>query len=281
MMLENFQIQKSFNRAATSYQSAALLQREVESRLLERLDYMRIVPDVVLDAGAGLCGASEVMASRYPQATVLSLDQAHGMLSNATRGRHRPVCGRMQQLPLQDSSVDLLFSNLALQWCTDLDRVFDEFRRVLKPEGIMLFSTFGPDTLYELRRSWSQVDSAPHVNSFPDLHDVGDQLVGAGFMDPVMDMERITVTYDRVIDLMRDLKAIGAHNVDHQRHRGFTGKQRMQNMIDAYEAYRVEDLLPATYEVVYGHAVSPDSGQPRREGDMQVTAVPLDRIPRR
>lgn len=280
-MLDRQQIQRSFNRAAGSYASAAVLQREVESRLHERLDFLTLEPQVVLDAGAGLCSGSEQLARRYPAATVIALDQAAAMLDQASEAPITRICARMEALPLADDSVDLILSSLALQWCTEPDRVFDECRRVLKPGGVLLFSTFGPDTLYELRRSWAKVDRKPHVNQFADMHEIGDLLLSAGFRDPVMDMEHLTVTYDEALSLMRDLKAIGAHNVHQQRQRGLTGKASLKRVIDAYEAYRNEGLLPATYEVVYGHAVGPDPGQPRRQGDMHVTAVPVDRIRRR
>ncbi len=280
-MLDRQQIQRAFNRAAGSYASAAVLQREVEGRLHERLDYMTIEPSVVLDAGAGLCDGSRRLASRYPEALVIALDQADAMLNQASALPIQRVCARMEALPLADHSVDLIISSLALQWCTEPARVFDECRRVLKPGGILLFSTFGPDTLYELRRSWAKVDKKPHVNQFADMHEVGDLLLSAGFRDPVMDMEHLTVTYDQALSLMRDLKAIGAHNVHQKRQRGLTGKASLKRVIDAYEAYRSDGLLPATYELVYGHAVGPDPGQPMRRGDMHVTAVPVDKIRRR
>ncbi len=142
-----------------------------------------------------------------------------------------------------------------LQWCDDLDAVFAEVRRVLKPGGLLTFTTFGPDTLMELRRAWSSVDGYVHVNQFLDMHDIGDALVRAGLAEPVLDVERYTLTYPDAIVLMRDLKAIGAHNVTAGRPaRAHRPRSRLPRMCAAYEAYRRDGRLPATYEVVYGAA---------------------------
>jgi malonyl-CoA O-methyltransferase len=168
----------------------------------------------------------------------------------------RCVCADAERLPFADSSFDLVFSNLMLQWCVELEVVFTELQRVLRPGGLLLFTSFGPDTLHELRGSWQQVDGYSHVNAFADMHDVGDALLRTRFADPVMDVERLTVTYADVWKLMRELKQIGAHNVTLGRPRGLTGKARMQRLVGAYEHYRSQGVLPASYEIVNGHAWS-------------------------
>jgi malonyl-CoA O-methyltransferase len=170
----------------------------------------------------------------------------------------------------------MLFSNLTLQWCGDLQQTFAEFRRVLKPGGLLLFTTLGPDTLKELRESWRQVDGAVHVNEFIDMHDIGDALVQTKFGDPVMDMEYLTLTYTDSLDLMRDLKVLGAHNVNPGRSSGLTGKGRIKAVQAAYEQFRNDGVLPATYEVIYGHAWRP-------EQDVQMTKggtvhIPIDQL---
>ena len=157
-------------------------------------------------------------------------------------------------MPLADASVDVVYSNLMLQWCDDLDALFAEFRRVLKPRGLLTFSTFGPDTLKELRAAWASVDGHTHVHRFIDMHDIGDALVRAGLSEPVLDVERFTLTYEDVQALMRDLKAIGAHNAAAGRAPGLTGRGRLRAMSAAYERYRSAGRLPASYEVVYGQA---------------------------
>jgi malonyl-CoA O-methyltransferase len=278
-------VRRSFGRAAHDYDAAALLQAQVRNELLERLDIVRLEPAVVLDMGAGTGHASIALKRRYRSSQVIALDLAEGMLREAGRRqtllrRFRRVCGHAAALPLRDASVDLVFSNLMLQWCADPDGVFRECRRVLRPGGLLTFTTFGPDTLVELRRAWADADGHTHVNRFIDMHDLGDALVRAGLAEPVMDVERCTLTYAGVRDLMRDLKAIGAHNANAGRPRGLTGKGALARMTAAYETNRRDGRLPATYEVVYGHAWCPTVA-PRRSRPPGEVVVPIGSIGRR
>jgi len=289
--LDKRQIRGAFDRNAPRYDGAAVLQREVGRRLLERLELMKIQPRTILDLGSGTGFCSQDLLQRYPKAEVIALDLAHAMLCEhrrrlsrrhrpswwGRRGRQRFVCADADALPLADASVDLIVSNLTLQWCQDLDRVFGELRRVLAPGGLLLFTTFGPDTLKELRESWAQADGYTHVHAFIDMHDIGDALVRSQFETPVMDMEYLAVTYPDVRALMRDLKHIGAHNAAGGRPRGLTGRQRLQLVTDAYEAYRRDGVLPATHEVVYGHAWAPEQPLARRRED-GVATVSLEQV---
>ncbi len=257
-------IRESFNRAASSYDEVAILQREIGHRLLERLELIKLEPKRIIDIGAGTGTFSRELAKHYKSSEVIAFDLAPQMLNTARRqlsltdrwfGKQRFLCGDAEHLPLADNSVDMIFSNFAIQWCEDLDQTFREFQRVLKPEGLLLFTTFGPDTLRELRQAWKAVDDDIHVNSFIDMHDIGDALMRAKVADPVMDTESLTLTYREGMGVMRDLKAMGAHNVTAGRNHGLTGKQKLQTMLAAYEQFRNHDgLLPATYEIVYGHA---------------------------
>ena len=252
---------RSFESAAAAYDQASALQQEVGQRLLQRLDLVKIQPDRILDLGSGTGQCIPDLLARYRKAQVVALDIALPMLWRARkRGRwlRKPgcVCADAERLPFADSSFDLVFSNLMLQWCVELEVVFTELQRVLRPGGLLLFTSFGPDTLHELRGSWQQVDGYSHVNAFADMHDVGDALLRTRFADPVMDVERLTVTYADVWKLMRELKQIGAHNVTAGRPRGLTGKARMQRLVGAYEHYRSQGVLPASYEIVNGHAWS-------------------------
>ena len=267
-MINKTMARLSFEKAAAGYDDAAILQREIGNRLLDRLDYIRFQPQRILDVGAGTGDCSFYLADFYKKTDVIALDFATAMLQQAKQkrswkqrlsSRYKFITADAYQLPLVDNSVDMIFSNLALQWCTDLEQVFKEFRRVLKPNGMLLFSTFGPDTLKELRTCWQQVDDYAHINDFVDLHLVGDAMVKSGFSDPVMDMEMITVTYPDVKSIMRDLKQIGAHNVNETRAKGLTGKQTLSKLVDAYEIYRADSILPVTHEVIYGHAWVPES----------------------
>jgi len=270
----------SFSRSADSYDEAAVLQREVSGRMLERLDLVTLAPRRVLDLGCGTGEQAHQLLQRYPKAQVHALDFALPMLAHARRkGRwlHRPrcICGDMEQLPLANNSIDLICSNLAFQWAGDPQSLYRDCLRVLRPNGLLMFTTFGPDTLGELRAAWAAVDDHVHVSPFMDMHDLGDILINSGYAAPVMDVERITLTYGRVDDLMRDLKSIGARNAAMQRQRGLTGKARMQAMREAYEAFRCEGVLPATYEVVYGHAWAPE--KKRIPGEV---GVPLEMLNR-
>lgn len=269
-------IQKHFNHAAVSYDEAAVLQKLVATHVDERLDLVLVEPKTILDVGAGTGILTSKLVQRYPGAKVLGLDLSHNMLEKAQQNLARPgwkglpsflsnalgltkpgaqlINADANHIPLADASVDLIVTNLMLQWCDDLDKVFQEFRRVLKPEGLLMLTTFGPDTLKELRQAWSKVDGQEHVNTFIDMHDIGDALIRNGFGQPVMDVEHFTLTYEKPIGVLKDLKAIGATNATETRQHGLMGKQRFTQMLEAYDQQRQNGLIPATYEVIHGHA---------------------------
>ena len=280
--LDTSRVRRSFDRAAAGYDAAAVLQAEVRGNLLARLDLMALTPKVVVDAGAGTGHAARALKRRYPKALVVATDLAPRMLRAAGRQQSwlRPfarVCADAERLPFADASVDLVLSNLMLQWCNP-DAVFAEFRRVLAPHGLLSFTTLGPDTLRELRGAWAAVDSRTHVNQFIDMHDIGDALVRGGFASPVLDVERYTLSYSDVRRVAADLKATGATNATHGRPKGLTGRRGFAALQAAYEAFRQDGRLPATYEVVFGHAWTPETG-PRRAGHDGST-VSLEEIKR-
>jgi malonyl-CoA O-methyltransferase len=278
-------IRAAFEASASRYDEVAVLQREVATRLLERLELLKMTPTSILDLGSGTGHCTEALAERYPDARIVALDLAESMLHHARlrfsrwqrfRKKHGFVSGDAEQLPFADNSFDMLFSNLTVQWCGDLEQTFREFHRVLKPGGVLFYTTLGPDTLKELRASWASVDEQVHVNTFLDLHDVGDAMLHARLAEPVMDMEHITLTYRDSMTLMRDLKELGAHNVNPGRNQGLTGPRKLRAVMQAYERFRDSDgLLPATYEVIYGHAwCGNESARP--PVDPSVVAVPLE-----
>ncbi len=255
-------VRQSFGHAAADYDRVAILQREVGDRLLERIGVVKLDPNRVLDLGTGTGYIARALSKRFSSARVVALDIAEAMLIQARRNfgwwrRPRLVCGDMERLPFADRSVDMILSNLTLQWCNRPEVPLAEFRRVLKPGGVLFFTTLGPDTLRELRTSWAAADDFNHVNRFLDMHDIGDALVRVGMAEPVLDVEHITLTYPDLNGLVRDLKTLGAHNVTAGRARGLTGRGRWTRMQQAYESFRTEGVLPATYEVVYGHAWAP------------------------
>lgn len=256
-------VRRAFERAAASYDAAAVIHREVGARLLEHLEPIRIDPSLIVDIGCGTGAALASLAQRYPRAALAGFDLAHGMLARArsrTPWWHRVIrmrapcfaCADAERLPLAAAAAGLVVSNLALQWCRP-EAFFAEAARILPAGGLFLFSTFGPDTLRELRSSFAAADPGAHVNSFVDMHDLGDALVHAGFADPVMEMEVVTLEYSNVEALARDLKSVGATAVP-ARGRGLMGRSRWKRMAERYESFRRDGALPATYEVVYGHA---------------------------
>lgn len=265
--LDKRQLRRSFDRAAGTYDAVAVLQREVGARTLERLDLVKLAPELIIDAGSGTGHGARALARRYPRARIVELDLAHGMLCRsrlqqpiwrrlAGWDRSLRVCGDNESMPIREGAANLLWSNLAFQWTNDLPRLLRECHRVLGPEGLLMFTTFGPDTLKELRQAFTP-HKGVHVNRFIDMHDIGDMLVQAGFADPVMDMEMVTLTYESVEQLMRELKALGAHNIAAGRNRGLMGRRTLNEVKARYELQRREGRLPATFEVVYGHAWKP------------------------
>ena len=257
-------VRRAFDRAADCYEQFAILQSEVCKRLLEKLEIVKINPQFILDAGAGTGAAIPTLFKRYKKAQLVALDLSENMLHKSRQHgnflrSHHLVCADIEKLPFADNVFDLVYSSLSMQWCNDLNAALLEAKRVLKPGGLFVFSTFGPDTLKELRSSWAAVDTANHVNQFIDMHDIGDALLFDGFAEPVMEAEVLTVTYNSVDEIMHDLKAIGA-NVTAQRSRtGLGGKAVLQNLRDNYEQFRQNNLLPASYEIIYGHAWKAES----------------------
>jgi malonyl-CoA O-methyltransferase len=278
-LISRRQLRRNLDRAAASYDNASILHAEISTRLLERLDLVKLKPKAILDAGCGTGSASAELLTRYRGARVTALDLSEAMLAQAGRKQRlfrkfQRVCGDLACLPLARDSQELVISNLALHWSDDLDQAISEFARVLRPGGLLSFSTFGPDTLGELRAAWATVDSHNHVNLFVDMHDIGDALIRAGFSDPVLDVEHVTVTYGSLDELLRDLKATGESNVTSGRPPGLITPRQLKILADAYESNRNADGLPATYEVVYGHAWAAAPRQRQtRDGE---TLVPMD-----
>ncbi len=259
-MLDKKAIRQNFNKSSKSYDSASVLQQEVAKRLVERLDYIKHQPKYALDMGSGTGIISKDLLARYPKAYVIALDLAINMAQKSQKvggwfRKPKVICADAELLPLKSECIDLVVSNLMLNWCNDLTKTLLGFHGVLAPNGLLLFSTFGPDTLKELQQSWQAVDNNPHINNFIDMHDIGDALLQAGFINPVTDMEMMTVTYSNVSQIMQDLKKMGLTNVQMERSKGLMGKKKFNKFLQAYDQFKTPDgLFPATWEVIYGHA---------------------------
>lgn len=290
--IDKRQMRSAFNRAALHYDGAARLQRDIAAQLLERLEIIRVQPQSILDIGCGTGYLGAALARRYRAARVLGVDIAEAMARQAQvasggitrrmqaalglRAPCRFLCGDAEALPLASASVDMVLSNLTLQWC-DARRVFAEVLRVLRPGGLFMFSTFGPDTLQELRAAWQAVDGDVHVHPFADMHDIGDWMLADGFADPVLDVERLRLDYRDVSALLRELKQLGAHNVATSRRRALTGRERFERFRAAYPV-DADGGVAATYEVVFGHAWAPAAARLAQSPGM--AAVPLSQVRR-
>ena len=251
-------------------EGADFLRREIASRMHERRSVVKVAPARVLDAGCGSGADLALLQHDYPAAQLVGLDAAPAMLGKVPAARKSflaklipakagtdLLCGDFGNLPLAGNSVDLVWSNLALLWHPQPDRVFAEWRRVLRVDGLLMFSSFGPDTLKEVRAAFAAAGAAQRTLPFVDMHDFGDQLVDAGFSTPVMDMERITVTYDTVDALLADVRALGGNPLA-TRARGLLGRAAWARVRDAFERQRRADgKLALSFEVIYGHAFRP------------------------
>lgn len=260
------QVGRRFARVAATYRDSDFLVREIDRRMQERLDYVNIKPGRILDLGCSRGGSFAGLAARYPEAELIGLDLVPAMLAEDSppraswqrwlgMGKQRGplrLAADAAHLPLKSQSTAAVWSNLLLHWLDNPIPALAEAHRVLEVGGLLMFSTLGPDTLRELRSAFN--DGYAHTQRFADMHDLGDMLVGCGFADPVMDMEVITLTYDDLGAMFDELRAAGSSCAMKSRRHGLTGRQAWANGKAAYEAMRRDGRLPATFEVIYGHA---------------------------
>ena len=276
-------VRRAFDRAAASFDAGAAIHSEIRGRLLERLDVVRLQPQTVLDLGAATGHGARLLQDRYPGALVVAFDLSQQMLVQARRQQRwlrkfQRVAGDAHRLPFAAGSIDMVLSNLMLQWSSDPDAIFQEARRVIRTGGLVTFASLGPDSLKELRAIWAQVDRHTHIHRFIDMHDIGDALVRAGFAELVMDTERLTITYGEPQSLWRELRSTGSTNLTHARRPGLLGRGQAQRFQQLLDDTRIEGRWPVTLEVVYGHAWAAE-GRRRKTGGEAV--VPLTQLSRR
>jgi len=276
-------IRRRFDRAAGNFDEHDFVHRQAMDGLLERMEPMRLQPDRILDLGAGTGASSRRLAGLFGRRPLVGLDVSRGMLARARHARPwlsriREVQGDAYRLPFRTGSFDLVVANLLLPWVSDPGAVFREVARVLRPGGAFVFSSLGPDSLLPLRLAWRDVDAEPHVHPFPDMHDIGDALVGARLRDPVVDVDRLTVTYRRSADLLRDLTATGARNCLADRRNGLTGKDRFGRALAALDRRFEDDALAIGIEFVFGHAWG--GGPAPEPGEFRVDPTSIGRLAR-
>lgn len=268
-------VARAFRKVAAGYAAADFMHAEIRARLLERLDLVSLQPATILDLGAGPPEATAALAARYPQAHLLAIDLVPAMPGAAAQPWDR-ICADAAALPFASQSVDLVVAGMLLHWCEDPAAVLGEVRRVLRVPGLLLLTTLGPDTLRELRDAWEQVDELPHALAFTEMHNLGDALVRAGFAEPVVEVERLTVSYGEPGQLLSDLRSVGAGDLGPGRRRSLTGRGRWRAMLATLEAGRRADgSLPVTLEVIYAHAWT--SAQ-RHAAPGEGIEIPLERV---
>lgn len=269
---------RQFARAARSFASASFIHDEARRRLFDRLEGLKFEPGLIVDLGAALGQSAAELARRFPDASVVACDFSPEMLRRSVAGRFAKLAARVEQLPLPDRSVDLLFANLVLPW-TRPDAVFAEARRVLKPAGLLVFSTLGPETLGELRQAWLRADEAIHVHAYFDGQILGDLILSAGLEEPVLDIDRLKVSYTELSAVIRDLRACGGTNAAGGRRRGLMGRQRWQRFVEALwrdQGEGREGRLSLTVELIFGQAFGSARGE--RTRDTGEIRIPVDRI---
>ena len=285
-VLDQRQVRRAFSRFAHQYSAVSSIQKDVQMRLLDSLMlFENFAPNVIADVGAGTADACIHLRKHWAKAMIIAVDQALPMLQQAKKVGwwQKPIqrlVGNVQALPLTDQSVDLLFCNLCLQWIDDLPSTLREFRRVLRPGGLLLCSTFGEQTLCELRHAFMTADEHPHVIDFQTMMQFGDALVAAGFQQSVIDRDEIRHTYRDFYQLLRTIRLMGATNAMHARRKGLTGRQRFSVAQKAYEHYRLSDgQVFATWEIIYAQAIAPTAGVAMRSQHGDYAAVPIEQIP--
>ena len=278
-MPERRQSRRLFERCAESFDRACFVHEQTRSRLLQRLDYVAVDVKTALDLGSALGAGTAALAERYPGARVIAVDTSMAMLAGGQAQGHTVLAADAESLPFADRSAELVFANMLLPWCQP-PSLFAEVARVLDHGGLFLFATLGPDSLKELRQAWYSVDEGIHVHGFADMHDIGDLLVRSGLREPVMDVDRIEVTYAELGSLVRDLRECGATNTAAGRSRGLTAPGNWRRFAQALSDQRRDGRMPVTVELIFGQAWGRNESRVASSIDGEV-AVPLAALQRR
>ena len=280
-MLRLRDIRRRFDRAASGFDDADFVHAVTRHGLYSRLKPLLLKPEAILDLGSATGAMGRLLRKRFRRAHVVSFDLSHAMLAQARSNkawfsRSSFVQGDAHQLSFSNGAFDMVVANQVLPWAPDPQPIFDEVSRVLRKGGVFAFATLGPDSLREIERAWAGIDAGAHVLRFPDMHDIGDGLVRSGLRDPVLDVDRLAVTYENVDSLFADLTRAGARNVLEHRSQGMVGKRAFRAMTDALAASGTDGKIVLELELVYGHCWG--SGP---KSDPSLYEIDANRIPRR
>lgn len=273
-------VRRRFDRAAAQFDTVDFVHATTRDGLLDRLTPMVVEPRTILDLGAATGTATRILSRRFRQARVIAVDLSRNMLERTQKkqgwfSRTSTVQADAAALPFADQSIDVVFANLLLPWVGNPAQTFAEVSRVLVKDGLFLFATLGPDSLSEIRRAWAAVDGGVHVNLFPDMHDIGDAAVRAGLRDPVLDVDRLVVTYEDAGSLFRELTTMGARNSLLHRNRCLSAATRFKAMTAALDSLRNGGLLTLELEFIFGHCWG--SGSRSVDGEFRVAASGIGR----
>ncbi len=271
--LRSSDVRRRFDRAAEEFEEFAFVHAVTRDGLLARLEPMVVEAKTVVDLGCATGSACKPLAKRFRRAHIIALDLSASMLQQVRLkqswfAKYSLLHANAKAIPLADQSVDVVFANQLLPWIDDSATVFTEVARVLRENGLFVFACLGPDSLSELRRAWRNADAGVHVNRFPDMHDLGDAAVRAGLTDPVLDVDRLSVTYQDAGALFRDLTGCGARNSLANRNNALSGKSRFDTMAAALEQHRKDSTIELNLELIYGHCWG--AGPRVRDGEIRI-----------
>ena len=277
--LDKERVRATFNKAASRYENFDFLQREVANRLLQRLDANTNDAKMILELGCGTGRMIPSLQRKFAKSRLFCIDIAEAMLIVAKKAHSSMfkkkkffICADAESLPFEQSSIDIIYSNLSIQWCPEPLKVFSNVNSILNDSGgLFVFSTLGPNTLRELRESFEGYSSFSHTTQFLDMHQIGDYLANVGMRDVVIERETLTVNYEEPLKLMKDLKGLGATNASSARNKNLTGTDTIRKVIASYNKKKVDGKIPATYEVIYGRASGSDRNFKNKEEQKVIT----------
>jgi malonyl-CoA O-methyltransferase len=255
MLFEKQKIQQCFNKAAATYDQAATLQHDTGKQLLNHLEQLSGMHELILDVGAGTGYCTHLLAKRYPAATIIGIDFAQKMLETAQKNAlpsEQYIYADFDNLPLQKNSIDLIYANFAWQWSLDLKLTLEAAKLVLKKNGYIIFSSLGPQTLCELRAAFASIDQHQHLNEFLSIDEVKQNLLTCDFKILDLKQELQTLSFNDIFELMRNLKKVGANYVFNKDIEHLSTRHYFERLAQAYECFKIDDKLPASYEIIYG-----------------------------